>query len=164
MSYGVNQSSWSKLFLLQNLMNIDGKTLILFFRPLYLMQGFRSLEHWQLQKLGMKIFDQKFRFHIKKYRISEWAEFQVWKFLHLQKLAQGKKSLPPKGRRPAGGKIFFPRATYWGLFNPWDEEVSIPENHGPFGNYILVRVNQAILCFNLTSFLKNSALIKNFVE
>ena len=31
MSYGVNQSSWSKLFLLQNYMNIDGTTLILFF-------------------------------------------------------------------------------------------------------------------------------------
>ena len=43
-----------------------------------------------------------------KYRISEWAEFQVWKFLHLQKLAHGKKSLPPKGRRPAGGKAFLP--------------------------------------------------------
>ena len=31
MSYGVNRSSWYKLFLLQNFMNIDGKTLILFF-------------------------------------------------------------------------------------------------------------------------------------
>ena len=39
-----------------------------------------------------------------KYRISEWAEFQVWKFLHLQTLAHGKKSLPPKGRR-----LFIPR-------------------------------------------------------
>jgi hypothetical protein len=29
-SYGVNRSSWSKLFLLQNFMNIDGMTLILF--------------------------------------------------------------------------------------------------------------------------------------
>ena len=26
-----------------------------------------------------------------KYRISEWAEFQVWKFLHLQKLAHCKE-------------------------------------------------------------------------
>ena len=25
----------------------------------------------------------------KEYRISEWAKFQVWKFLHLQKLAHG---------------------------------------------------------------------------
>ena len=31
MSYGVNQSSGSKLFLLQNFKNIDGTTLILFF-------------------------------------------------------------------------------------------------------------------------------------
>ena len=45
-----------------------------------------------------------------------------------------------------------------------NEEIFIPDNHGPFGNYIPVRVNQAILCFNLTSFLKNSALIKNFVK
>ena len=49
-----------------------------------------------------------------EYRISEWAEFQVWKFLHtkgwknLQKLAHGKKSFPPKGRRAAGGKLFLP--------------------------------------------------------
>ena len=51
MSYGVNRSSWSKLFLLQNFMNIDGTTLILFFRPLHVMQGLRRL----LQKLNMKI-------------------------------------------------------------------------------------------------------------
>ena len=43
-----------------------------------------------------------------KYRIYERADFQVWKFLHLQNLAHGKKSLPPKGRRPAGGKAFLP--------------------------------------------------------
>ena len=44
----------------------------------------------------------------KKNRISEWAEFQIWKFLYLQKLAHGKKILPPKSRRPAGGKVFLP--------------------------------------------------------
>jgi hypothetical protein len=43
-----------------------------------------------------------------KYRISEWAEFEVWTFFHLQKLAYGKKSLPPKGCRPEGGKAFLP--------------------------------------------------------
>ena len=50
----------------------------------------------------------KYLHNAQKYRISEWSEFQVWKFLHLQKLAHGKKSLPPKGRRPAGGKAFLP--------------------------------------------------------
>ena len=40
-----------------------------------------------------------------KYRISEWAEFQAWKFLHLQKLAHGKKSLPPPR---ANFKVKFP--------------------------------------------------------
>ena len=35
MSYGVNRSSWSKLFLLQNFMNIDGTTLILFDPSIY---------------------------------------------------------------------------------------------------------------------------------
>ena len=29
--------------------------------------------------------------------LSEWANFEVLKFFHLQKLAHGKKSLPPKG-------------------------------------------------------------------
>ena len=37
-----------------------------FFRPLHLMQGLRSLEHWLLQKISMTILDQKFRFFIKK--------------------------------------------------------------------------------------------------
>ena len=37
-----------------------------FFRPLHLMQGLRSLEHWLLQKISMTILDQKFRFLIKK--------------------------------------------------------------------------------------------------
>ena len=34
-----------------------------------------------------------------------------------------------------------------GLKNPRDEEIFIPENHGPFGNCIPVRVNQAIFLF-----------------
>ena len=38
----------------------------IFFWPLHLVQGLRSLKHWLLQKLSMKIFDQKFRFLIKK--------------------------------------------------------------------------------------------------
>ena len=93
-----------------------------------------------------------------KYRISEWADCQVWKFLHPQgwktplKLAQGQKFLPPKGRRPAGGKYFFPRANLGGFFNPRDEEIFIPDNHGPFGNCIPVRVNQAIFLFHLLWF------------
>ena len=65
------------------------------------------------------------------------------------KLAQGQKFLPPKGRRPAGGKYFFPRADLGGFFNPQDEEIFIPDNHGPFGNCIPVRVNQAIFLFHL---------------
>ena len=36
------------------------------FRPLHLVQGLRSLKHWLLQKLSMKIFDQKFKLLIKK--------------------------------------------------------------------------------------------------
>ena len=65
------------------------------------------------------------------------------------KLAQGQKFLPPKGRRPAGGKYFFPRANLGGFFNPRDEEIFRPDNHGPFGNCIPVRVNQAIFLFFL---------------
>ena len=36
-----------------------------FFCPLHLVQGLRRLEHWLLQKLSMKFFDQKFRYLIK---------------------------------------------------------------------------------------------------
>ena len=60
------------------------------------------------------------------------------------KLAQGQKFLPPKGRRPAGGKYFFPRADLGGFFNPRDEEIFIPDNHSPFRNCIPVRVIQVI--------------------
>ena len=38
----------------------------IFFCPLHLVQGLRSLEHRLLQKLSMKNFDKKFRFFIKK--------------------------------------------------------------------------------------------------
>jgi hypothetical protein len=62
----------------------------------------------------------------KQYRISEWAEFQVWKFLHLLKLAHGKKNLPSKAHRPAESKAFL----LTGLFSG---EISIPETHSPFG-------------------------------
>jgi hypothetical protein len=37
-----------------------------------------------------------------------------------------------------------PRANFKVVFNPRDEEISIPETHSPFGNCIPVRVNQAI--------------------
>ena len=48
-----------------------------------------------------------------QYRISKWAEFQVWKFLNLQKLAHGNKSLPLKSRRPQGDtRFFFPHANF----------------------------------------------------
>ena len=76
---------------------------------------------------------------IQQYGISEWAEFQVWKFLHLQKLALGKKNLPPKGRRPAVRQGFSSLGLIFG-----GEEISIPETHGPFRNCIPVRVNQVM--------------------
>ena len=40
--------------------------------------------------------------------------------------------------------FFFPWAHFVVFYNPWDEEISIPETHGPFGNFIPVRVNQVI--------------------
>ena len=42
------------------------RRLFYFFHPLHFLQGLRSLKHWLLQKLSMKIFDQKFRFLKKK--------------------------------------------------------------------------------------------------
>ena len=36
-----------------------------FFHPLHFLQGLRSLKHWLLQKLSMKILDQKLGFLIK---------------------------------------------------------------------------------------------------
>ena len=56
---------------------------------------------------------------------------------------------------PSIGNIGFPNGPFFryeNFFNPWDEEIFIPENQGPFGIYNPLRVNQAILCFNLTSF------------
>ena len=45
MSCAVNRSSSSKLFLLQNFMNIDGTTLKIFFWFLQLSAGPQKLEH-----------------------------------------------------------------------------------------------------------------------
>ena len=47
------------------------------------------------------IFFQSFHWSIdQKYRISEWAEFQEWKFLHLKNIG------------PREAKLFFPRANF----------------------------------------------------
>jgi hypothetical protein len=43
--------------------------------------------------------------------ISEWAEFQVWKFLHLQKLA-GKEKFASQAVGPWEARLFFPRANF----------------------------------------------------
>ena len=44
--------------------------------------------------------------------------------------------------------LVLPRANFWGFFNTRDEEIFIPENHGPFGNCIHVWVNQAKFLWN----------------
>ena len=46
------------------------------------------------------------------------------------------------------GPSSFPRANFKVFFNPRDEEISIPETHGPFRNCIPVGVNQAIFLFH----------------
>ena len=82
----------------------------------YILWLIQILEMLQLMKCA-QFLSANFKFYVSKvesfyfvkYRISDWAEFQVWKFLHLLKLAQGKKSLPPKDCRPAGGKAFLPK-------------------------------------------------------
>ena len=38
----------------------------IYFCPLDVLQGLRSLKHWLFQNLSMKILDQKFKFLIKK--------------------------------------------------------------------------------------------------
>ena len=56
----------------------------------------------------------------------------------------GRKSLPPAGLRPLGGKLFFPWANFWRFFqrdpffNPWDEEISIPETRPIQKSYIFM--------------------------
>ena len=58
----------------------------------------------------------------------------------------GRKSLPPKGRRPAGGELFcgpwevsffFPRAYFKVSYNPRDEDISIPDINGHSENLFL---------------------------
>jgi hypothetical protein len=43
------------------------------------------------------------------YRISEWAEFQVWKFICLQKLAHRNKRAVVG---PREARLFFPQANF----------------------------------------------------
>ena len=55
-----------------------------FFCPLRFLQGLRSLKHWLLQKLSMKILDQKFKFLIKKQVLRCPNIFRMWIFWPLQ--------------------------------------------------------------------------------
>ena len=54
----------------------------------------------------------------------------------------------PNGPGFRYGNFFIPRANFKVFFNPRDEEISIPETQGPFGNCIPVGVNQAIFLFH----------------
>jgi hypothetical protein len=55
----------------------------------------------------------------------------------------------PRAVGPREVRVSFPRANFKVFFNPRDEEISIPKTHGPFGNCIPVRVNQAIFLFKM---------------
>ena len=99
--------------------------------------------------------------------ISEWAvifryeNFFIPRVEKSSKISTRAKNLVlPRAVGPREARFFFPRANFWGFLNPWDEEIFIPENHGPFGNYIPVRVNQAILCFIWQVFKKIACLSK----
>ena len=48
-----------------------------------------------------------------------------------------------------------PVVRYGNCFNLQDEEIFIPDKHGPFGNCIPVRVNQAIFTFFSTMMIKS---------
>ena len=61
-------------------------------------------------------------------------------------------------------------ANYWGFFNPRDEEISVPENHGPFGNcipvWIYICANWAfhiVLTFFFKKIMKLSQFAINFM-
>ena len=60
--------------------------------------------------------------------------------------SQGLKKTPKISSREAS--FSFPWANFKVFFNPRDEEISIPETHGPFGNCIPVGVNHAIFIFH----------------
>ena len=51
-----------------------------------------------------------------------------------QKLALGKKILPPAGLRPLGGKSFFPWANFWRFFSTLGMKKFPYLKPGPFGN------------------------------
>ena len=51
-------------------------------------------------------------------------------------------NIPPKSS-PQAKKDFFLRASFGVIFNLWDKDIFISDNHDPFGNCIPVRVNQA---------------------
>ena len=62
------------------------------------------------------------------------------------------KAYLPRAAGPREVSFFFPRAYFKVFYNPRDKEIFIPDNHGPFGNCIPVRVNQAIFLFFLVIF------------
>ena len=58
------------------------------------------------------------------------------------------KLLLPRAVGPREVSFSFPMANFKVFLNPRDEEIFIPETHGPFGNCIPVGVNQAIFLFH----------------
>ena len=60
----------------------------------------------------------------------------------------GRKAFLPRAVGPREVSFSFPRANFKVFFNPRDEEISIPETHGPFGNCMPVGVNQATFLFH----------------
>ena len=52
------------------------------------------------------------------------------------KISPWEKILPPMGLQLLGGKIFHPQSNFGGIFNPGDEEISIPDNQSIRKSYI----------------------------
>ena len=63
-----------------------------------------------------------------KYRVSEWAAYQVWKFLHIQKLAHctGRKACFPRTVSTQKARFFFPRANFKVKF-PYLKPIALSE-------------------------------------
>ena len=132
-----------------NIKNIDGEL-----RDGRLQMAFSRIGNRQF-KIGntAKPTIQVAHIAIKDFRMGRVSGMEISSSQGMKKTSKnqpkGRNSFLPRAVGPREARVSFPRANFKVFFNPRDEEISIPETQGPFGNCIPVGVDQAKFLFHM---------------